>query len=296
MGGAEAVFHRPQQPVAGKAIALKGQHRIHQVLEHLRARQGALLGHVAHQQQGGVLALGDASQGGGTFPHLGHRTRGAAQFSVMEGLNGVNDRHRWPQRLQLLQHQLQIGFGEQLKISPCIGFASFGFASARLRQATPAQLHLLGRLLRTHVEHRRPSRHGAGALQQQGALTNARVAAHQHQGAGHQATAQHPIEFAVAAAKPLQGPLANRLDRLRASRLAGDNGFSSRSLGHRPPAPTVGRRSSFLLHQGVPAAAAGALAKKLAGLGSTAGADKKSAGLGHELRADERGLYEERWH
>ena len=219
----------------------------------------------------------------------------------MEGLDGINDRHRWPQRLQLLQNQLQIGFGEQLKISPSFGFASFEFASfwlnrRRLGQATPAQLHLLGRLLRTHVEHRRPTRHSAGALQQQGALTNSRVAAHQHQGAGHQATAQHPIEFAVAAAKPLQGPLAHRLDRLGASRLAGDNGFSGSSLGHRPPAPTVGRRSSFLLHQCVPTAAAGALAKKLAGLGSTASTNKKGAGLGHELRADERGLYEERWH
>ena len=60
MGGAEAVFHRPQQPVAGKAVALKGQYRINQMLEHLRTRQGALLGHVAHQQQGSVLALGDA--------------------------------------------------------------------------------------------------------------------------------------------------------------------------------------------------------------------------------------------
>jgi hypothetical protein len=81
-----------------------------------------------------------------------------------------------------------------------------------------------------------------------------------------------------------------------ASRLAGDNGFSGSNLGHRPPAPTIGRRSSFLLHQCVPAAAAGALAKKLASLGSTAGANKKGAGLGHELRAEERGLYEERWH
>ena len=59
MGGAKAVLDRPQQPVAGEAIPLEGEHRIHQMFEHLGAGQQALLGHMAHQHQGRVLALGD---------------------------------------------------------------------------------------------------------------------------------------------------------------------------------------------------------------------------------------------
>ena len=58
--------------MAGEAIPLKGQNGIHQVLEHLRTGQHSFLGDVAHQEERCVLALGDPSQRGGTFPHLGH--------------------------------------------------------------------------------------------------------------------------------------------------------------------------------------------------------------------------------
>ena len=115
MGGTEAVLHRPQQPVAGEAIPLEGEHRIDQMLQHLGAGEGPLLGHMADQHQGRVLALGDAGQGSGTLAHLGHRARRTGQLSVMQGLDAVDDRHRRPQRLQLLQHQLQIGLSEQLQ-------------------------------------------------------------------------------------------------------------------------------------------------------------------------------------
>ena len=54
MGGAKAIFRRPQQPMASKAIALEGEHRIHQVFQHLGPRQHPLLGDMAHQQQGDI--------------------------------------------------------------------------------------------------------------------------------------------------------------------------------------------------------------------------------------------------
>ena len=51
MGGTEAVLDGPQQAMTGEAIPLKGEHRIHEVFQHLRAGQHAFLGDMAHQQQ-----------------------------------------------------------------------------------------------------------------------------------------------------------------------------------------------------------------------------------------------------
>ena len=46
--------------MAGEAITFKSEHRINQMLKHLGARQHPLLGDMANQQQGRVLALGQA--------------------------------------------------------------------------------------------------------------------------------------------------------------------------------------------------------------------------------------------
>ena len=277
MGGAEAVFHGPQQPVAGEAVALEGEHRIDQVLQHLGAGQHPLLGHMAHQQQGRVLALGDAGEGGGAFAHLGHRTRCTGQFAVVEGLDAVDDRHGRPQGFEFLQHQFQVGFGQQLQLA------------AVATEAAPAQFHLLGRFLGAHIQNRVAGGHRLGALQQQGRLADAGIAAHQHEGAGHQATAEHPVELAVAAAQALQGPFTDRVDRLRSARARRQIGGARRpvgrscsgcSAGHRPaPAAVAGGHN--LLHQAVPAAAGGAATEELAGLGPAGLADVE-AGTSHE--------------
>ena len=354
MGGAEAVLHRSQQTVASEAIALEGEHCIHQVLQHLGAGQQPLLGDMAHQQQGGVLTLGDALQGGGALAHLSHRARCTAQLGVVEGLDAVDDRHGGSQGLELLQHQLQVGFGQQLQagygrrrasVLPVRRAGGPGFIprgatpwpggrnrSGRdrrqsrgplrgvgsplplLRQPPPAQLHLLGRFLSAHIEHRLADRHGAGALEQEGGLSDAGIAAQQHQGARHEAPAEHPIEFAVAAGQALQGPIPDRGDRLgtpRATRPAGavwDIGG-----GHRSTAAAVGGNGG-LLHQGVPATAARTATEVLAGTGAAAlahvagegasqgwGGRTVYSGCEAELRQTDgrrsRGttVYEERW-
>ena len=56
VGGAEAVLERAQRAVGALALALELEHAVDEVLEHPRAGQGALLGHVAHQQGGDVAA------------------------------------------------------------------------------------------------------------------------------------------------------------------------------------------------------------------------------------------------
>ena len=277
VGRPKTIFGRPQQAVAGKAIPLKGEHRIHQVLEHLGARQHALLGHMAHEQKGGVLAFGNPGQGRSALPHLGHGARGATELGVVQGLDAVDDGHRWPQGLEFLQHQLQVGFGQQLEISP---LSSGDLCSGNFSQPAPAQLHLLGRFLRTHVEHRGAPSHGAAALQQQGGFADAGIPAQQHQRARHQPPTQDPIKFAVARGQALQGPLPHRLDRLRA---LWPPRACLRLVGHGPPPAAIGSWCGRLqlFHQAVPAATAGTFAKKLTGLGPATGANKNGAGFSH---------------
>ena len=135
------------------------------------------------------------------------------------------------------EHQLQIGFREELETlrsappDPCrLARRPSPLAAGHLGQAPPAQLHLLGRFLGADVEHRAAARHRPGALQQQGGFADAGIAPQQHQRSRHQATTEHPVEFAVAAAEPLQGPLPHRMDRLRTPRSAGGGSLSIRPI------------------------------------------------------------------
>ena len=58
---AEAVLQRAQRAVGALALALELQHAVDEVLEHARAGERALLGHVADEQHGGAAALGDVA-------------------------------------------------------------------------------------------------------------------------------------------------------------------------------------------------------------------------------------------
>ena len=55
VGRAEAVLQRAQRAVGALALALELQHAVDEVLEHPRAGQRALLGHVADEQHGDAL-------------------------------------------------------------------------------------------------------------------------------------------------------------------------------------------------------------------------------------------------
>ena len=145
MGGPKAVFNGPQEAVADIPIPFEGEHRIDKMLQHLGPGQQALLGDVAHQHQGCVLSFGDPLQGSGAFAYLGHRTGGAGQLAIVQGLDAVDDGNGWPQGLQFLQHQLEVGFGQKAQGVPNGG--------PGLSQALPAQFHLLGRFFSADVQH-----------------------------------------------------------------------------------------------------------------------------------------------
>ena len=264
MGCTKAVFDGPEQPMTREAIPFEGEHRIHEVLEHLRAGQHPLLGDVTHQQQRCGLTLGQPLQSRRTFPHLTHRPGGTGEVRVMERLDAVDDRHGRPQGLQFLQDQLQIGFSQQLQVGgPCT------------RQPLPAQLHLLSRFLSTDVEHGAVAGHGRSALEQQGALADAWVASHQHQRSGHQSTAEDTIKFPRTGLQPLQGLIIQGRHRRGPT-------------GHRPLIRVRGDATTTaicgrlrLLNQRIPAAAFRAATKKLPSFRSTALTDKDGGGFGH---------------
>jgi hypothetical protein len=94
LGRAEAVLAGAQQPKALAAIALEGEHRIHQVLEHARAGDGAIFGHVAHQDQRGPVCLRRRRQQCGTLAHLSHRARGRLDSLGAHGLDRIDQDER----------------------------------------------------------------------------------------------------------------------------------------------------------------------------------------------------------
>ena len=117
MGGPETVLDSPKQAMAGEAVTLESEHRIHQMFKHLGTRKRALLGDMAHQQQGSVLTLRQSLQSSRTFPDLGDGTRCTGQFGIMQRLDTVNDRHLWPQSLQFLKNQFKVCLRQQLQIA-----------------------------------------------------------------------------------------------------------------------------------------------------------------------------------
>ena len=62
MGRPEAVLGAPEQAIALKTVALQVEHRIDHVLEHLRAGDGAIFGHVADHEDRDAAALGQVHQ------------------------------------------------------------------------------------------------------------------------------------------------------------------------------------------------------------------------------------------
>ena len=78
VGGAEAVLDRAQQAQRVVAVALEREHGVDQVLEHPRARRGAVLGDVARRaRRGHAAGLGLARRGGGRTPAPGATDPGA---------------------------------------------------------------------------------------------------------------------------------------------------------------------------------------------------------------------------
>ena len=138
------------------AVALELEHAVDEVLEHARAGDGAVLGHVADEDRGDTRLLGDAEQPRRRLAHLRHRARSRADLGRVERLDGVDHAHVGPLARERRAHRLELGLGQDLH--------ALGPAQPRC-----AELHLRGRLLagdeqRAPVAARsRPARSGAAS-------------------------------------------------------------------------------------------------------------------------------------
>ena len=74
-------------------VSLEIQHAVHHVLQDLGPGDGALLVHMADDEHGDPLALGQLHQGHGAVLHLSHPSGGGIQVLVIQGLDGVHDQH-----------------------------------------------------------------------------------------------------------------------------------------------------------------------------------------------------------
>ena len=105
------------------------------MLEDTRARDGAVLGHVAHEEGGDAAPLGEEHEAGCTLAHLAHAARRRLEPGQEYRLDRI---HHERARLELgrvsLDH-LEIRLGEE--VEPARGDA----------EAVRAQLDLGGRLL-----------------------------------------------------------------------------------------------------------------------------------------------------
>ena len=106
-------------------------------------------------------------------------------------LDRIDDDERRLEARDLFEDALDAGFGQQIE--------------RRRADAEPiaAALDLVLGLLARRVEHRTDlAREVRGGLQQQRRLADARLAAEQHERAGHDAAAEHAIELADAGRQP----------------------------------------------------------------------------------------------
>ena len=191
-------------------LAFEVEHRVDHVLEHLGAGQRAVLGDVPDEERRQIVALGREQELRRGLPHLTDAAGRRLELEREHRLNRVDDEQARAHTPDLLEDALDAGLGQQVE--------------RRVADAEPlaARLHLVLGLLAGRVEHRPVHAREVGRrLQQQRRLTDARLAAEQHQRAGHDAAAEHAVELVDAACQA--GGIA-RLDvgvLLRAARAAG---------------------------------------------------------------------------
>ena len=261
--GAEAVLDRAHQPVRAAGLALEIEDGIDHVLQHPGPGQGPFLGDVSHQEDAGIALLGPAHQLRRRLPHLGYGAGRGRQEVGVGGLDGVH--HQDP--------GLLAGGGGEDAFDP--GLRQQADAGAAQAQAAGAQAHLLGRFLAGDVEHRpfgpQAGTQGGAGLEQEGGLADARVAADQDHGPGHQATAQDPVQFGDATA-------GARLP-FRTDRLQGQDPGAVRGARIALPA-TARRRDARDLLDGVPGAAIRATPGPFVEAGAAATTDVGQTDLG----------------
>ncbi|MEY3701178.1 MAG: hypothetical protein RI891_470, partial [Gemmatimonadota bacterium] len=190
--GAEAVFGRAEHPVVPRALALEVEHRVHDVLEGLRAGDATALGDMSDDEHRRARLFREPHQTGGTLSHLPDIPRRALEVPGEDGLDGVDDEDGGRRLRRRRQDRLEIRLAEE-RYAPRV----------HLEPIRP-QLHLERRFLAAHVERAMPGAlEQCRNLEQDRALPDSRLAADQDHGTGDDAASEHEVELTEAGTKPL---------------------------------------------------------------------------------------------
>ena len=184
VGGAVAVFDRPQQAQGVVLVPLEGQDRVDDVLQGLGPGQAAVLGHLADQDDRTAPGPGLDDHPLGHGPHLVERAGGRAGLGVEGGLHRVDHHEVGADLVEGADKVVERGVGVQPQ------------AVGHDPQALGPGPHLDPGLLRGGVEGRAArSGHRRGHLEKQGGLAHSRRAPDHGDRAGHETAAEHPVDL-----------------------------------------------------------------------------------------------------
>ena len=141
IGGAIAVFGCPQNAVRQHLVALKVEHRIHDMFHDLGACNCAVLVHMTHDKHGNLLLFGYRQQPGGTLLHLTDRAGRGRDIHAAHGLDGVND------------HKVRLFFFDQTADLIHVIFRRQKDVILRYLQPRCTQLDLPDRLLAGDIQY-----------------------------------------------------------------------------------------------------------------------------------------------
>ena len=168
-------------------VALELKNGVHDVFQHLGASQRAFLVDVADKNDAHTASLGIFEQTGGTFTNLRQTAGRGLHAFRLHGLDGVHHHQMGLRLLNAFKDLFQTSLAQDQQFTPSRG---------RLK-AVGTQFDLAGTLLPAHIQHT-PALHPQNGLQHQSALANARLAAQQHQTAGHQSATQDTVQLGIA--------------------------------------------------------------------------------------------------
>ena len=113
VGGAEAVLDRAHEAEARMRVAFEVEHGVDDVLQHARAGDRALLGHVADEDDDDAALLGEARQLRRAFAHLRDAARRRRQRLGVDGLDRIDDDDLGRRRVDRRDDRLELHFGQQ---------------------------------------------------------------------------------------------------------------------------------------------------------------------------------------
>ena len=200
---AEAVFKGTDQAKTGLRIALEIKHGIDDMLEHARPGQRTFFSHMADENQGDAILLGEARQGCGAFAHLRHAAGCRLKNFGIQRLNRVDDGNIRLFSAQHFDDALKLNLGEKFEL--------------RMFELQPirAQRHLLRRFLAADIDRTLGFAQARERLQQQCRFADAGIAANQYDTALYEAATEHTVKFRDARRIARNVGGFDRVDRLQ---------------------------------------------------------------------------------